>query len=271
MTVLVTGATGLVGPRLLRRLTRAGVECRALVRPGRKLPDGVERIEGDLDDAASLRRAAQGVTAVVHLAAVFRTSDEQAIWRVNLEGTKRLIAAVQQVASKPRFVLASTSNVYAADLDRPAREGDRTSTEHAYPASKLAAEAELQTSGLTWAVLRFPFVYGDGDGHLEATPPLLAQMGRHPAQRFSVLHHDDLAAGVQLALEGAMDGRIVNLADDAPLSVYEMARLASLTYEPSSEPLENPWQGQVDTSLATELGFRVQVPTAQQASRDHQL
>ena len=271
MTVLVTGATGLVGPRLLRRLTGAGVQCRALVRPGRELPDGVERVEGDLDDGTSLERATLGVRAVVHLAAVFRTPDEQAIWRVNLEGTKRLIAAVQQVAPTTRFVLASTSNVYAADLDRPAREGDRTSTEHAYPASKLAAEAEVQASGLTWAVLRFPFIYGDGDGHLEATAPLLAQMQRHPAQRFSVLHHDDLAAGVQLALAGAMDGMIVNLADDAPVSVFEMARLAGQSYQPSSGPLDNPWQGQVDASLANQLGFHPSVPSAQQAGRDHLL
>jgi len=42
MTVLITGATGLVGPRLLPRLVAAGVSCRALARPGRVLPDGVE-------------------------------------------------------------------------------------------------------------------------------------------------------------------------------------------------------------------------------------
>ncbi len=43
MTILVTGGTGLVGPRLLKRVTEAGIECRALVRPGKELPDGVER------------------------------------------------------------------------------------------------------------------------------------------------------------------------------------------------------------------------------------
>lgn len=55
MTVLVTGATGLVGPRLLRRLVDANVPCRALVRLGRELPDGVERVEGNLDDAGAWR------------------------------------------------------------------------------------------------------------------------------------------------------------------------------------------------------------------------
>jgi nucleoside-diphosphate-sugar epimerase len=178
---------------------------------------------------------------------------------------------VQQVAPSARFVLASTSNVYAADIDRPAREDDRTTDDHPYPASKLAAEAEVQASGLTWAVLRFPFIYGDGDGHIEASPPRFGQMQRHPAQRLSVLHHDDLAAGVRLALDGAMDGKIVNLADDAPLTVYDIARLAGVTYPASSEPLVNPWQGQVDTALAAQLGFHPRITTAQQAARDHLL
>lgn len=157
------------------------------------------------------------MTDVVHLAAVFRTRDEEAIWRVNHEGTKNLIAAVLEVAPTARFVLASTSNVYARNLDRPAREEDQMTTANAYAASKVAAESELRRTGLTWAILRFPFIYGDGDGHLQNTPAVLAQMQTHPAQRFSVLHHDDLASAVQLALDGAMDGHTVNIASDAPV------------------------------------------------------
>ena len=271
MTVLVTGATGLVGPRLLPRLSAAGVSCRALVRAGRQAPDGVERAEGDLDDAVGLARAVQGVSAIVHLAAVFRTRDEEAIWHVNHEGTKHLIAAAQKVAPDARFVMASTSNVYSPDLDHPAREEDRTTTANAYAASKVAAEAELRGSGLTWAVLRFPFIYGDGDGHLQDAIPPLEQMGAHPAQRFSVLHHEDLAAAVQLALTGAMDGRIVNIAGDASASVYEMAQLAGVPFTPSAQPLERPWQGQVDTSLATRLGFAPRMLTISQAGRQQRL
>jgi nucleoside-diphosphate-sugar epimerase len=271
MTVLITGGTGLVGPRLLPRLSAAGIRCRGLVRPGRELPGGVESVEGDLDDVGALERAVAGVSAVVHLAALFRTRDEQAIWQVNREGTKNLIAAVQRTAPEARFVMASTSNVYAPDLDHPAREDDRTTTANAYAASKVAAESALRDSGLTWAVLRFPFIYGDGDGHVSDAVPLLAQMGAHPAQRFSALHHEDLAAAVLLALSGAMDGRIVNVAGDAPVSVYEMAQAAGVPFEPSAEPLQNPWQGQIDTSVATQLGFAPRVLTMAQAAREQRL
>ncbi|UYY80562.1 NAD-dependent epimerase/dehydratase family protein [Arthrobacter sp. YA7-1] len=77
MTILVTGGTGLVGPRLLKRVTEAGIECRALVRPGKEPPDGVERAEGDILRPESLPAAVEGVTAVIHLAAVFRTRDDR--------------------------------------------------------------------------------------------------------------------------------------------------------------------------------------------------
>jgi UDP-glucose 4-epimerase len=51
MTILITGGTGLVGSRLLRRFVDAGVDCRALVRRGKEVPAGSTSVEGDLLDA----------------------------------------------------------------------------------------------------------------------------------------------------------------------------------------------------------------------------
>src|ERR1019366_1364269 len=95
MTILVTGGTHLVGSRLLKRSVEAGIDCRALVRPGKELPAGVTAIEGDILDPKSLMAAVEGVSAIIHLAAVFRTTNEDEIWKVNLEGTHNLIAAVK--------------------------------------------------------------------------------------------------------------------------------------------------------------------------------
>ena len=86
MTILVTGGTRLVGSRLLRRFVDAGVDCRALVRPGKEAPAGATPVEGDLLEAASLKPAVEGVSAIVHLAAVFRTQNEDDIWLANLDG-----------------------------------------------------------------------------------------------------------------------------------------------------------------------------------------
>lgn len=268
MTLLITGGTGLVGTRLLRRLVDAGIDCRALVRPGKELPTGVTPVDGDILDPATLAKAVDGVSAVIHLAAVLRTPDAAQIHEVNVEGIKNLISAVRSSAPQARFIMASTNLVYDADIPRPAREGDPTNPQNPYPASKVVAEDALRVSGLRWSILRFSFVYGDGDGHLQAAPGLLGSWGWHPAATMSLIHHRDIATAMQLALTGAMDGHIVNLTDDAPASVYEIAHVVGADYPESAEPLTNPWNGHVDGALARQLGFTPSVRSLYQAAAE---
>lgn len=268
-TLLLTGAGGLVGSRLLPRLAQSGFNCRALVRTDRALPPGTTAVRGDLlDGTSSLQAAVEGVDAVVHLAALFRTDDEDAVWRANLEGTRNLVEAVGRYAPQTRFVMASTGNVYDAGATRPALEADACSPTAAYPASKVAAEQVLRESGLNWSILRLPFVYGDGDGHLASLAALAGRFGLHPAHTYSVVHQRDVATVMCLALAGNMDRRIVNVTDDAPVSVYEMTVMAGNPIPGSAEPLENPWSGRMDGTLVRELGFRPTVPTIHAAARD---
>ena len=234
--VLVTGASGLVGSRVLPRLATAGFECRALVRGDLELPPGTTAVRGDLGEPGSLQAAVEAVDAVVHLAALFRTDDQDAIWRANLDGTRNLVDAVRTHSPRARFIMASTGNVYDSDGTRPALETDACTPTLAYPASKVAAENLLRDSGLTWTILRLPFVYGDGDGHLASLGALADRFGLHPAHTYSVAHHRDIAAVIQLALTGTMDGRTVNVTDDAPVTVYEMAQLGGNPVASNAEP-----------------------------------
>ncbi|NIL78334.1 NAD(P)-dependent oxidoreductase [Rhodococcus sp. B10] len=266
MTILVTGGTGLVGSRLIQRLVDAGVECRVLVRPGRPAPAGATAVQGDILDPGTLEAAVDGVTAIIHLAAVLRTPDPDEILQVNLEGTRNLIDATCAHAPHARLVMASTGLVYSeVDRPRPAREDDVADSAQPYPASKIAAEELLRESGLTWSVLRFGFVYGDGDGHLEQLPRLAAMLNWHPARAVSLIHHRDIAGHVDLALAGAFDNRIVNVTDDAPTTVYELAALVGAPIETTDEPLRNPWAGRLDGTLARKLGFTTRLPTVHQA------
>src|SRR5262245_4660923 len=76
MKILVTGATGKVGSRLIKRLAQRGEQVRALVRDPTRAAnlrtDDIDLIEGDLLDVDSLASAVRGVDAVVHCAAFFR-------------------------------------------------------------------------------------------------------------------------------------------------------------------------------------------------------
>jgi nucleoside-diphosphate-sugar epimerase len=121
---------------------------------------------------------------------------------------------------------------------------------------------------LNWSILRLPFVYGEGDEHLAAVPAIVARMKWHPAQTFRLAHQRNVARAFELALTGAMDGRTVNIADDAPSTLYDMARAIGVAIESSAQPLNNPWWGRTDGSLSRSLGFRPTVATLSQAVQE---
>ncbi len=82
----------------------------------------------------------------------------------------------------------------------------------------------------------------------------------------STIHHRDIATAMALALTGAMDGRVVNIADDVPASMFELIALGGGSMEASAEPLASPWAMQVDTALARSIGFRPTIRTVYQAA-----
>lgn len=97
---------------------------------------------------------------------------------------------------------------------------------------------------------------------------MLAKWNWHPAKTMSLVHHRDIATMIELALTGAADRRIVNVLDESPVSLYELAAVVDDPYEPSAEPLTNPWAVHMDGSLARSLGYQPTVPTVYQAARE---
>ena len=275
--VLVTGATGKVGSHLVPRLLSQGVRVRALVRPGPNVQkvreQGAEIVEGDLLQTESLDPALMGVETVVHLAAFFRGATPEQSREVNLVGTERLAAAARKAGVR-KFIFASTSNVYPGGLSRPAREVDSPSPEppsHPYPASKVAAEAKLmelyREEGIVLCILRLGFVYGEGDRHVWEMMPHVD--GWNPARRMHSVHHADVGQAVSRALyRHTGSGKVFNIADDAPITLLELTRLAREP-DPSLERFAlafDPWEGLMDTRRARgELGFRPIYPSCYSA------
>lgn len=217
MKVLVTGATGKVGSRLTRHLIAQGHQVRALVRDEqRAMPlrdEGCELVSGDLCEASSLAAAVCNMEVVVHCAAFFRGATAEQAHAVNDLGTQHLAQAAQ-TASVKRFVFTSTGLVYGPNGGRPSREDDPCTPLDAYPLSKLAAERFLLGQrGLDVRVIRLPFVYGDGDPHIEEVVPFMSGFPR--TLRMSIGHHADVSQAVTHLIEAASPAhRLYNVADD---------------------------------------------------------
>ena len=190
MRILVTGAGGFVGGHVVHGLRADGHDVRGLVRDRRRAQRlehwGVDVVEGDVTDPESLRRAADGVQAIVHLVAIRQGSDEQ-FQRVMVQGFRNVLAAAREAGVR-RFVHMSALGV-----------SEETKDLVPYYRSKWANEQDLKASGLPHVIFRPSFVFA-GDGGILPTFTKLARMtpvtpiagaGR---QRIQPIWADDVAA-----------------------------------------------------------------------------
>jgi dihydroflavonol-4-reductase len=175
LRVLVTGATGFTGGHLARALAASGDHVRALVRhlsPDivANLPD-VEVVIGDLRDAASLERAAEGVELVYHIAAIYRQAGlrDNEYRAVNAEAVRTVIHAAKAGGAR-RVVHCSTVGVHGdvehppANEDAPLRPGD-IYQETKLEGERVAREAARET-GVEVVIARPTGIYGPGDRRL---------------------------------------------------------------------------------------------------------
>lgn len=155
----MTGATGLVGRRLVARLVRAGANVRAFVRTPGPLAglsgDAFEIVVGVVEDRAAVERAAAGCDVVVHLANASGVVDETYVHAVNVGGAEHVLAAAR-AAGVQRIVYTSTVSAMRARLGP-------------YGRSKRLAEERVRDGGVPYVILRPSLVYGGGETGLVAS------------------------------------------------------------------------------------------------------
>jgi uncharacterized protein YbjT (DUF2867 family) len=198
--LLLTGATGLVGSAVLRRLTAARVPVRCLVRDPRRL--GPERVRvqialGDLADPPSFRNALRGVTTVVHLAAAIRDQPRGSIEELNGIATWRMVQAAE-AAGVRRFVFFSALGASAHDRTRFLR-------------AKALAEQAVLASDLEHVVVAPSIVYAPGDVFMTllsrmALAPVVPVSGSGRA-RYQPIWAEDVARCVLGILDGVGEPR----------------------------------------------------------------
>jgi uncharacterized protein YbjT (DUF2867 family) len=216
--LLLTGATGLVGSTLLRRLLAEGVQVRCLVRDPRRL--GPQRVKvqialGDLADPPSFRNALRGVDTVVHLAAAIRDQPHGSIEELDGIATWRMVEAAQR-QGVGRFVFFSALGASNHHRTRCLR-------------AKALAEQTVREAELASIVFAPSIVYAPGDPWLTllerfALLPAMAISGHGRAQ-FQPIWAEDVAECVASALRASA-------ADNGSRHLrYELAGPETLSHE----------------------------------------
>ncbi|MGD0463702.1 MAG: NAD-dependent epimerase/dehydratase family protein [Tepidisphaeraceae bacterium] len=213
--VLVTGASGFIGGRLVRRLIERHRRVSCLVRTNSRIDElrsaGAQLVTGDVTDRGSVARALAESQAgtVFHLAGLVKARCRDDFMSVNAGGVEAVAAACADCAGPPVLVVVSSlaaAGPCAADASRV--EGDIPAPVSDYGRSKLAGEqaATRYAGGMPISIVRPPIVFGPGDrGMLEMFRPI-ARWGLHVVpgrgeSRYSLLYVDDLVEGLLLTAE----------------------------------------------------------------------
>ncbi len=243
MRVLITGASGFVGQHLISHLVAAdaSVEIFALDHSATETSlTQVKHLSGDICDKPGLESLVKSVMpdAIVHLAALSSgaASDRDAVFKVNVEGSRVLLDAAASISPFPKVLLASTGYVYGdTDANRPATEQDPIGPlwrYGAYTDSKI--EMESAAKGYKgFCMIARPFAHiGPGQrpsfalssfarqlARIEAglEPPVL-RVGNLSALR-DLLDVRDVVRAYSLMLYHASPGETLNIATGAPVSM----------------------------------------------------
>jgi nucleoside-diphosphate-sugar epimerase len=266
MRILVTGATGFIGRRLmaqlLERFGAASITCvvHASNKPGEAEAvesfrrAGVTLLPGDLTKAPIAATPPPLVDVVFHLAANIDTDTPEEEHRVNDSGTANLLAWLRPTLRGCRIVY--TSSIAVLDrhgvADGPLKEDSPSTPRTAYGVTKMRGEEILRhaaaSDGFSWTILRLPTVYGPGEkaGGLfdllitgARTGGLISRVN-WPG-RSSVIYVDDAAAIlIDLAVKATAANEVYCISSGEDLTLPDIAREAGLLVSRPVKPLQLP-------------------------------
>jgi nucleoside-diphosphate-sugar epimerase len=202
MRLAITGGTGFVGSHLIDTALAAGHEIKALTRREQPDRDGVDWVIGDLATRDALEWLVDEADAIIHVAGTINAPNAAGFEKGNVAGTLAMLAAATAGGLR-RFVHVSSLAAREPKLSH-------------YGGSKARAEELVHSSGLDWAIVRPPAVYGPG---ARETLELfrMAKLGlmlMPPKGRVSVIHADDLARLLLVLAAPATPSNILVEPDD---------------------------------------------------------
>lgn len=266
MQVLLTGATGFLGAHLVRRLGESGHEVRAMVRASSDTEPlartGVELVRATFGDESSLRRAIDGVDAIVHAAGGGLGGSAEAVWAANAGSTRALLAAGGSEVR--RFVLVSSLAAHGpSEEGRPATERDPDAPRSVYGKSKLDAERAVLSAGahgpVQVVIVRPPALYGPGEHRMV---PLFRAARRgvlpmvHARGTTSFLHGADCADAIVRALDAPEARGLYYVAEPRAYERRELAEAIGAALERTVRVVDVPVPALRIAAGALELAAR---------------
>jgi len=274
MRVALTGASGYTGGRLLAALRARGEDVVVLVRKAsvteriRSLASRV--VEGELGDAAAASRLVEGVDAVVHVAAVYRSAGhpDSFFFFNDAAATERLLEAAAREGVR-RFVHTSTVGVHGHVEHPPADETAPFAPGDIYQATKAEAEALAldfhRRRGVPVAVVRPGAIYGPGETRFLKLFRAIAR-GRYAIVGsgrtfYHPVYIDDLVSGFLLALDRPEAvGESFLICGPSYVSQAELAALVARHTGGSVLPFRIParpiqWAGDLVEAFCVPLGL----------------
>ena len=222
MKAFVTGGTGFIGSRVVKRLRDRGDDVVVLARSPEKAAGlDAEVVQGDLGDADAIRRGTEGCQAAFHIAADYRVgmpkSKRESMYDSNVRGTERVLDAAAD-AGVERIVYVSTVNAFGNTggkiVDEEFKRDESNGfvsyyDETKYRAHKLAQERAA--AGAPVVIVQPGVVYGPGDQAIIGQFIDQASKGKMPAKAFpdmgiNAVFVDDVADGIMLAHDKGQPG-----------------------------------------------------------------
>jgi len=229
MRVFLTGGTGFIGGHVTRLLRERGDDVVALVRnaeKGRELSElGCELVAGDLSDIAAIEAGLAGADAAIHGAAIYEVgipkSEHARMYEANVVGTDNVLGACLR-AGTGKVVYVSTIGAYGnthgkvvdETYEHPGESFTSYYEETKYEAHQVAKR--LIDEGLPCVIVQPGGVYGPADHSTLGKQMNDFLAGRMPVLVFpelgmNMVHVEDVAAGVLLALDKGKPGEAYNL------------------------------------------------------------
>lgn len=215
-TVLVTGGAGSVGRRVVARLRSHKLPVRVFDLPnldysGLEGEPGIEVARGSITDASQVRQAMEGVSAVVHLAALLPPNSERdraRTFAVNVEGSIILARALLEVNAGAPLVFSSSVSTYGdtTDRDPPVRVDTPQQALDIYAESKIEAERRLRELYPPTVALRIAGISVPAFQEPPAVWPFMMD------QRIEFVHRDDVVTALcSAAVNKDARGRVFNI------------------------------------------------------------